>query len=203
MNWRGWPYGTTAATARTAVTPRSGPLPLEPDEEGGETDGEGREDDVEGHREAELDAREHQGGLGVVSGIVMSYQLGTNWSRYSDFTGNVLGPLIQYEVITAFFLEVGGHRPAVLDREARRRLHPGIGREDPEGGDQRAEGDHAGRQEVQPVADPVPAEQHDPDPMYRVLYRFWVKAFAVSFGLGVVSGIVMSYQLGTSPSRTA
>ncbi|HEX8418374.1 MAG TPA: cytochrome ubiquinol oxidase subunit I [Methylobacterium sp.] len=44
-------------------------------------------------------------GLGVVSGIVMSYQLGTNWSRYSDFTGNVLGPLIQYEVITAFFLE--------------------------------------------------------------------------------------------------
>lgn len=46
-------------------------------------------------------------GLGVVSGIVMSYQLGTNWSRYSDFTGNVLGPLIQYEVITAFFLEAG------------------------------------------------------------------------------------------------
>ncbi|MFD0937241.1 cytochrome ubiquinol oxidase subunit I [Methylobacterium trifolii] len=46
-------------------------------------------------------------GLGVVSGIVMSYQLGTNWSRYADFTGNVLGPLIQYEVITAFFLEAG------------------------------------------------------------------------------------------------
>ncbi|MGU3538644.1 cytochrome ubiquinol oxidase subunit I [Methylobacterium sp. A54F] len=46
-------------------------------------------------------------GLGVVSGIVMSYQLGTNWSRYSDFIGNVLGPLIQYEVITAFFLEAG------------------------------------------------------------------------------------------------
>ena len=46
-------------------------------------------------------------GLGVVSGIVMSYQLGTNWSVYSDFTGNVLGPLIQYEVITAFFLEAG------------------------------------------------------------------------------------------------
>lgn len=44
-------------------------------------------------------------GLGVVSGIVMSYQFGTNWSRFSVFTGNVLGPLIAYEVITAFFLE--------------------------------------------------------------------------------------------------
>jgi cytochrome d ubiquinol oxidase subunit I len=44
-------------------------------------------------------------GLGVVSGIVMSFQLGTNWSRYSEFGGNILGPLIQYEVITAFFLE--------------------------------------------------------------------------------------------------
>ena len=44
-------------------------------------------------------------GLGVVSGIVMSYQFGTNWSRYSEFVGNVIGPLIAYEVITAFFLE--------------------------------------------------------------------------------------------------
>ncbi|MFL5023411.1 MAG: cytochrome ubiquinol oxidase subunit I [Microvirga sp.] len=44
-------------------------------------------------------------GLGVVSGIVMSYQFGTNWSRYSEFTGNVLGPVIAYEVFTAFFLE--------------------------------------------------------------------------------------------------
>jgi cytochrome d ubiquinol oxidase subunit I len=44
-------------------------------------------------------------GLGVVSGIVMSYQFGTNWSRFADFTGNVLGPVIAYEVITAFFLE--------------------------------------------------------------------------------------------------
>jgi cytochrome bd ubiquinol oxidase subunit I len=44
-------------------------------------------------------------GLGVVSGIVMSYQFGTNWSRFSDFTGNVLGPVIAYEVLTAFFLE--------------------------------------------------------------------------------------------------
>jgi cytochrome bd ubiquinol oxidase subunit I len=44
-------------------------------------------------------------GLGVVSGIVMSYQFGTNWSRFSDFTGNILGPLLAYEVLTAFFLE--------------------------------------------------------------------------------------------------
>jgi cytochrome d ubiquinol oxidase subunit I len=44
-------------------------------------------------------------GLGVVSGIVMSYQFGTNWSRFSEFTGNVLGPVIAYEVFTAFFLE--------------------------------------------------------------------------------------------------
>ncbi|WP_119680179.1 cytochrome ubiquinol oxidase subunit I [Indioceanicola profundi] len=44
-------------------------------------------------------------GMGVVSGIVMSYQFGTNWSRYSDVGGYILGPLIQYEVVTAFFLE--------------------------------------------------------------------------------------------------
>ena len=44
-------------------------------------------------------------GMGVVSGIVMSYQFGTNWSRFSDMTGNVLGPLMSYEVLTAFFLE--------------------------------------------------------------------------------------------------
>jgi cytochrome d ubiquinol oxidase subunit I len=43
--------------------------------------------------------------MGVVSGIVLSYQLGTNWSRFSIVTGNVLGPLIGYEVLTAFFLE--------------------------------------------------------------------------------------------------
>ncbi len=43
--------------------------------------------------------------MGVVSGIVLSYQLGTNWSRFSEVTGNVIGPLIGYEVLTAFFLE--------------------------------------------------------------------------------------------------
>jgi cytochrome d ubiquinol oxidase subunit I len=43
--------------------------------------------------------------MGVVSGIVLSYQFGTNWSRFSVVVGNVIGPLIGYEVLTAFFLE--------------------------------------------------------------------------------------------------
>jgi cytochrome bd ubiquinol oxidase subunit I len=43
--------------------------------------------------------------MGVVSGIVMSYQFGTNWSHFSHVVGNVVGPLIGYEVLTAFFLE--------------------------------------------------------------------------------------------------
>src|SRR5437016_8905970 len=46
-------------------------------------------------------------GMGVVSGIVMSYQFGTNWSAFSDKTGPVIGPLMAYEVLTAFFLEAG------------------------------------------------------------------------------------------------
>jgi len=46
-------------------------------------------------------------GMGVVSGIVMSYQFGTNWSVFSDMTGPVLGPLMGYEVLSAFFLEAG------------------------------------------------------------------------------------------------
>jgi cytochrome d ubiquinol oxidase subunit I len=45
--------------------------------------------------------------MGVVSGIVMSYQFGTNWSVYSDRAGPVIGPLMAYEVLTAFFLEAG------------------------------------------------------------------------------------------------
>lgn len=44
-------------------------------------------------------------GMGVVSGVVMSYQFGTNWSVFSDRTANVLGPLLGFEVLTAFFLE--------------------------------------------------------------------------------------------------
>ncbi|MEA2928772.1 MAG: cytochrome bd ubiquinol oxidase subunit [Hyphomicrobiales bacterium] len=43
--------------------------------------------------------------MGVVSGLVLSYQFGTNWSRFSVVTGNVIGPAIGYEVLTAFFLE--------------------------------------------------------------------------------------------------
>jgi len=46
-------------------------------------------------------------GMGVVSGIVMSYQFGTNWSVYSHRVGPIVGPLMAYEVLTAFFLEAG------------------------------------------------------------------------------------------------
>lgn len=46
-------------------------------------------------------------GMGVVSGLVMSYQFGTNWAVFSDKTGPVLGPLMGYEVLSAFFLEAG------------------------------------------------------------------------------------------------
>jgi cytochrome bd ubiquinol oxidase subunit I len=45
--------------------------------------------------------------MGVVSGIVMSYQFGTNWSAFSDKAGPIVGPLLGYEVLTAFFLESG------------------------------------------------------------------------------------------------
>ncbi|HBH26332.1 MAG TPA: cytochrome ubiquinol oxidase subunit I [Rhodospirillaceae bacterium] len=44
-------------------------------------------------------------GMGVVSGVVLSYQFGTNWSVFSDKIGSVIGPLLGYEVLTAFFLE--------------------------------------------------------------------------------------------------
>src|SRR5262245_19857331 len=46
-------------------------------------------------------------GMGVVTGIVLSYQIGTNFSRFSEITGPVLGPLLSYEALTAFFLEAG------------------------------------------------------------------------------------------------
>jgi cytochrome bd ubiquinol oxidase subunit I len=45
--------------------------------------------------------------MGVVSGVVMAYEFGTNWARFSDKTGAVVGPLMGYEVLTAFFLEAG------------------------------------------------------------------------------------------------
>ncbi|WP_161953322.1 cytochrome ubiquinol oxidase subunit I, partial [Escherichia coli] len=44
-------------------------------------------------------------GMGVVSGLVMAYQFGTNWSFFSEFAGSITGPLLTYEVLTAFFLE--------------------------------------------------------------------------------------------------
>src|SRR5436190_1797141 len=46
-------------------------------------------------------------GMGVVTGVVLSYEVGTNWSRFADVTGNLLGPLLTYEVLSAFFLEAG------------------------------------------------------------------------------------------------
>ena len=46
-------------------------------------------------------------GMGVVSGVVMSYEFGTNWSVFAERTGPVVGPLMGYEVLTAFFLEAG------------------------------------------------------------------------------------------------
>jgi cytochrome d ubiquinol oxidase subunit I len=46
-------------------------------------------------------------GMGVVSGIVISYQFGTNWSAFADKAGPIVGPLMAYEVLTAFFLEAG------------------------------------------------------------------------------------------------
>ena len=44
-------------------------------------------------------------GMGVVSGIVMSFQIGTNWSVFAERAGAVIGPLLGFEVLTAFFLE--------------------------------------------------------------------------------------------------
>jgi cytochrome d ubiquinol oxidase subunit I len=46
-------------------------------------------------------------GMGVVSGVVMAYQFGTNWSAFASFAGPITGPLLTYEVMTAFFLEAG------------------------------------------------------------------------------------------------
>src|ERR1700678_3433128 len=46
-------------------------------------------------------------GMGVVSGVVMPFQFGTNWSRFSDATANVLSPLLAYESLMAFSLEAG------------------------------------------------------------------------------------------------
>ena len=59
-------------------------------------------------------------GMGVVSGVVMAYEFGTNWARFSDKTGAVIGPLMGYEVMTAFFLEAGFLGIMLFGRRARR-----------------------------------------------------------------------------------
>src|SRR5262245_31498613 len=46
-------------------------------------------------------------GMGVVTGVVISYELGTNWSGFALATSDVLGPLLSFEVLAAFFLEAG------------------------------------------------------------------------------------------------
>ena len=45
--------------------------------------------------------------MGVVSGVVMPFQFGTNWSRFSDATANIISPMLAYEGLTAFTLEAG------------------------------------------------------------------------------------------------
>src|SRR5262245_17700962 len=62
-------------------------------------------------------------GMGVVSGIVMSYQIGANWSVFSDKTGPVIGPLMGYEVLSAFFLEAGFLGVMLFGRQ---RVGPGL-----------------------------------------------------------------------------
>lgn len=61
--------------------------------------------------------------MGVVSGITMSYQFGTNWSVFSDKAGSVIGPLLAYEVLTAFFLEAGFLGIMLFGRE---KVGPGL-----------------------------------------------------------------------------
>ncbi|MBE2293770.1 MAG: cytochrome ubiquinol oxidase subunit I, partial [Phycisphaerales bacterium] len=62
-------------------------------------------------------------GMGVVSGVVMSYQFGTNWSAFSEKAGPVIGPLMAYEVMTAFFLEAGFLGVMLFGRE---KVGPGL-----------------------------------------------------------------------------
>ena len=79
-------------------------------------------------------------GMGVVTGVVMSYQFGTNWSVFSRATAGVIGPLLAFEVLTAFFLEssflgvmlfgwkrVGPRADALRGDLPRGVRHPGLG----------------------------------------------------------------------------
>ncbi len=62
-------------------------------------------------------------GMGVVSGVVLSYEIGTNWGRFSEIAGPVVGPLMSYEVMSAFFLEAGFLGIMLLGRH---RVGPGV-----------------------------------------------------------------------------
>ena len=62
-------------------------------------------------------------GMGVVSGLVMAYQFGTNWSHFSEFAGSIVGPLLTYEVLTAFFLEASFLGIMIFGRN---RVGPGL-----------------------------------------------------------------------------
>lgn len=62
-------------------------------------------------------------GMGVVSGLVMAYEFGTNWSQFSTVAGSVTGPLLTYEVLTAFFLEAGFLGVMLFGRK---RVGPGL-----------------------------------------------------------------------------
>ena len=62
-------------------------------------------------------------GMGVVSGVVMSYEFGTNWSVFSDKVGNILGPLLGYEVLTAFFFRSIFFRNYVIWWDKNAHLH--------------------------------------------------------------------------------
>ena len=62
-------------------------------------------------------------GMGVVSGLVMAYEFGTNWSQFSTVAGSVTGPLMTYEVLTAFFLEAGFLGVMLFGRK---RVGPGL-----------------------------------------------------------------------------
>lgn len=62
-------------------------------------------------------------GMGVVSGIVMAFQFGTNWSNFSQASANFFGPMLSYEVLTAFFLEAGFLGVMLFGRD---RVSPGV-----------------------------------------------------------------------------
>lgn len=73
-------------------------------------------------------------GMGFVSGLVMAYQFGTNWSGFSQFAGSITGPLLTYEVLTAFLSGSGLPRGDAFRLEPRgagaalfRHLHGGAG----------------------------------------------------------------------------